>query len=68
MSYYASAKNGAVHLYKNGMGTPVHTFGHGSRITSALVSGDEIYCESESGNTFVYKINGNSANLIRTFR
>lgn len=68
MSYYASVRNGAVCLYKDGAATPVYTFGHGNGIKSALVSGEEIYCESESGNTFVYKINGNSANLIRTFR
>lgn len=68
MSYYARVRNGAVQLIKDGCGVPVHTFGYGSRITSALVSGDEIYCESESGSTYVYKINGSTVNLSRTFR
>lgn len=68
MSYFASVKNGAVCLYRDGQGIPVSTFGYGNGIVSALVSGDEIYCQSEGGNTFVYRISGNSANLIRSYR
>jgi hypothetical protein len=68
MSYYAKSRNGSVQLYRDGQGIPVSTFGSGCGIVSALVSGDEIYCETSSGNTLVYQINGNSANLIRSFR
>ena len=68
MSYYAKARNGSVQLYRDGQGVPVSTFASGSGVVSAIVNGDEIYCETSSGTTLVYRINGNSANLIRSFR
>jgi hypothetical protein len=68
MSYYAKVRNGSVQLFNQDSGIPIQTFGYGSDIVSALVSGDSIFCESRTGTTFVYDIVNGSANLTRTFR
>jgi hypothetical protein len=70
MNYYASVNgSNSVHLYKDENGTPISTFGYGCGIISALVVGNtEIYCQTKTGNTLVYKISGNSVSLVRSFR
>lgn len=67
MAYYARVRNGAVHLMKDTHATPVFTFGHGARIRSALVSGDQIFCETEFGSTLVYRIQGNAAYQVTSY-
>jgi hypothetical protein len=67
MAFYARVRNGAVHLMKDDQGVPVFSFGHGARIRSALVSGDRIFCETEAGNTIVYRIQGNAAYMETSY-
>lgn len=53
--YYVSVKSGSVLLYNSQYSVPVHTFGHGLGIKSAVVNGNKVICETASS-TLVYRI------------
>ena len=65
---FAKVISGRVEVYNGINAVPVVCFGHGEGIISAVVNGNEIYCNCKNGTTHIYEFTGSSVQQKHSYR